>query len=63
MLAEPLPEQQSQVYQWRRLRFLALGFNRRQAARLADVQASWHEAETLLAAGCPVELVFDILNG
>jgi hypothetical protein len=52
----------SQVYHWVRGQFIRLGFNRRQAAQLALVHASWHEAEVLLAAGCPVDTVFDLLS-
>jgi hypothetical protein len=62
MQAEAALDEPTQVYHWRRFRFLELGFNRRQAASLAESGASWHEAETLLAGGCPPDLVFDLLS-
>lgn len=64
MLADPATEGQvdAQVFLWRRERFLLLGFNRRQASRLAAVQADWHQADELLRSGCPVLVAFDILD-
>jgi hypothetical protein len=50
------------VARWRVRRFRGLGFTLWQARRLAEEQASWHEAETLLMAGCPPDLVFDLLS-
>jgi hypothetical protein len=65
-MAEPAVIEQhpeaTRVYRWRVCRFLELGFTLRQARRLADSVAGWHEAEALLAAGCPVDLVFDLLT-
>jgi hypothetical protein len=52
----------TRVYRWRVCRFLELGFTLRQARRLADGTAGWHEAEALLMAGCPPDLVFDLLS-
>lgn len=60
--ATQLLDEQPQVYHWRRFRFLELGFNRRQASKLAELQASWHEAEALLAAGCSRDVCFDLLS-
>lgn len=64
MLADPASEGQVdvEVFLWRRERFLLLGFNRRQASRLAAVQADWHQADSLLRDGCPVVTAFDILD-
>lgn len=50
------------MFLWVRHQFVLLGFTRRQASRLADLRSSWHDAETLLKAGCPLELVFDLLT-
>jgi hypothetical protein len=62
MAAEAQLEPETQVYHWRRFRFLELGFNRRQAAALAEAQADYHQAATLIAAGCTVDLAFDLLS-
>jgi hypothetical protein len=51
-----------QLVRWRRRCFLQLGFNRAQARRLAELRADWHAAEALLAAGCPLDLAFDIIS-
>jgi hypothetical protein len=62
-MADTVVETESDAVRgWMVERFRKLGFNKRQRARLIDAHASWHEAETLLKAGCPLELVFDILT-
>ena len=55
-------EEAVRVFHWRVRRFRGLEFTLWQSRRLAEEQASWHEAETLLAAGCPAWLVFDLLT-
>lgn len=46
---------------WRRRRFLELGFDRGQAQLLAWGGIDWHDAARLIAAGCPVQVAFDLL--
>ena len=41
------------LFEYRKERFIELGFSFRLALRLARDGADWHEAERLLAAGCP----------
>lgn len=50
------------MFYWRIRCFLDLGLTLRQARRLANKGADHHEAEVLLAAGCPAELVVRILT-
>jgi hypothetical protein len=50
------------VYLWRRDCFLADRFSWDQAVRLAKLGADHHEAEQLLAAGCPHDLAFKLLR-
>lgn len=42
--------------------FRELGFNPFQRRALADKGRDWHEAKELLAAGCPIDVAFDILS-
>jgi hypothetical protein len=55
-------EEAARVFHWRVRRCRSLGFTLWQARRLAEEQASWHEAEALLMAGCPLHVVFDLLT-
>lgn len=55
-------EESVSLYRWRRQMFKELGFNRRQAAQLAEDGADWHVAKPLLADGCPVDIAFDLLS-
>jgi hypothetical protein len=52
----------ARVQDWRIDRFIELGFTYRQARRLAEKQADWHSAETLLKHGCPLDLVRHLLS-
>jgi hypothetical protein len=60
--APVVDEEATRVYHWRVHRFRELGFTLWQSRRLADRQVDWHSAQTLLVAGCPIDLVFDILS-
>ena len=55
-------EQANALHLWRRRRLIELGLTRYQAERLAEQGCDWHEAAALVAAGCPAELVFDLLS-
>lgn len=55
-------ERNDTVFLWRRHELVRMGFNRRQASKMAEVQDVCHAAEKLLVAGCPFELVFDLLT-
>lgn len=61
-VADEKEEQDSQVFVWRRRELIRLGFNRRQATRLAELSDVCHDAERLLKAGCPHLIVFDLLS-
>jgi hypothetical protein len=50
------------VAQWREERFLSLGFTDMQAGVLARGDSDWHEAAALVAAGCPVDIVYRIVT-
>lgn len=50
------------TFLWRLEKFRDLGFNPRQRAKLAAAAVDWHEANRLLADGCPVDVAFDILS-
>jgi len=51
------------TYAWRREMLMALGLNHADACTLACCRdLDWHEAEKLVARGCPPELVFEILT-
>jgi hypothetical protein len=55
-------EEELRVYHWRVRRCLELGFTLVQSRRLAENGADWHEAQVLLAAGCPSRLVYRLLK-
>ena len=57
-----IDEQAIRVFHWRTRHLLGAGFTLRQARRLASRTDVVHEAETLLAQGCPVNVVFDLLS-
>lgn len=46
-------DEERRVRDWRLERLLELGFDVDQALALLNVRADWHDAETLLALGCP----------
>lgn len=50
------------VFKNRMTRFLELGFPELEASILADSEADWHEAQSMIDDGCPVEIAFDILS-
>lgn len=50
------------AFLWRLKKFGDLKFSVGDAARLAAAGADWQQAERLLAAGCPANLVHDILT-
>jgi hypothetical protein len=54
--------EESELWRYRVRRFRELGFTRPQRVRLANEAADWHEAHDMLGAGCPVDVVFDILS-
>lgn len=60
--AEAEEQRDDQVFVWRRGELIRMGFNRRQATKMAEVQDVCHAAEKLLEAGCPRELVFDLVT-
>jgi hypothetical protein len=51
-----------QIELWRVDRFVRLGFNGEQVAALLEASVDAHEAERLVVAGCPHELVVSILT-
>jgi hypothetical protein len=55
------PSETEKVVSYLEQRFFELGFNVRQSAELAERNADWHEADRLLADGCPLETALDIL--
>jgi hypothetical protein len=55
-------EEATRVFHWRVSCFLDDKFTLRQARRLANHSSDHHEAEALLAAGCPAELVVRLLT-
>ena len=55
------PSETEKVVSYLEQRFFELGFNVRQSAELAEVNADWHEADRLLQDGCPLETCLDIL--
>ena len=59
---EPADDEATIVFHWRVRCFLDLGFTLLVSRRLANRGCDWHEAETLIADGCPPDLVFAILK-
>jgi hypothetical protein len=57
-----LDREAEQVRAWIIEHLRALGFNQPQRSRLLEADVSWHEAQDLLEAGCPIHLVFRILR-
>ena len=59
---EDAPIEDDAIWRWRLDEFFRLGFNLRQRLVLADRGVSPHDAEILIAKGCPVDVAFDILS-
>lgn len=57
-----LDPKEEQVRGWRFVCFLEAGFTVGQSRRLSEAGADHHEAETLLNAGCPRELVYRLVR-
>ena len=58
---DPGDDEYERLFEFRERRFLAIGFNHFQAVALAVAQADWHEAESLVKDGCPLDVAIDIL--
>lgn len=56
-----VPAEREVVQAWSEERFLELGFDGEAAFCLAWFGVDWHDAARLLDAGCPHELVLQIL--
>jgi len=54
-------DERMSVLRWRQDRFIAMGFGLANSASLAGSDADPHDAERLLARGCPVDLAAEIL--
>jgi len=57
----PLAEEDRAERAWQVNRMLDLGFDVDQVLRLVEAHVSWHAADRLIAAGCPVDLAEWIL--
>jgi len=53
-------EDDLRVLRWRTERLVAIGYERREAAFLADSQVDIHELERLIGKGCPPETAVQI---
>jgi hypothetical protein len=49
------------LLEWRLERFAELGFSAAQSSELAESKADWHLAAALASAGCPLELLRQIV--
>jgi hypothetical protein len=59
---DPLDAEDEALEAWEIDRLLHLEFTVEQAAVLARLGVSWHDADSLRAAGCPVDTAFDLLS-
>ena len=49
------------LLEWRLKRFAELGFSAAESSELAESEADWHLAAALASAGCPLELLRQIV--
>jgi hypothetical protein len=49
------------LLEWRLERFAELGFSAAESSELAESEADWHLAAAFASAGCPLELLRQIL--
>jgi hypothetical protein len=55
-------EEIERIQAWRTEMLQQLGLSHADAVTLAFCDIDWHEAEQLVAKGCPPDLVFDLLT-